>query len=128
MTASDIQRTLQQWTDAERTGDRDALDALLADDFAGIGPVGFVLTKTAWLDRLGPDLRYEQLDLDEISSRTYGDTTIVIGHQHAAGEARGNPLPPDTRVSFVIARVDDAGQRIAGIHYSFMAPAPGGGQ
>ena len=116
-----ITTMLDAWKDAERTGDADRLGELLTDDFVGIGPVGFMLPKDAWVGRLGPDLRYDHLDLDEVSVRTNGDTSIVVAHQHAAGEARGNPVPPDTRVSFVV--VPDGGQpRIAGIQYSFIAP------
>jgi ketosteroid isomerase-like protein len=123
MTTAAIDTMLDTWKEAERTGDAEQLAELLTDDFVGIGPVGFVLPKDAWLDRLGPDLRYDRLDLDEISARTNGDTTIVVAHQHAGGVARGNPVPPDTRVSFVV--VPDAGQpRIAGIQYSFIAPVP----
>ena len=116
-----ITTLLDTWTDAERTGDADRLAPLLTDDFVGSGPVGFMLPKDAWLARLGPDLRYDDLELDEVSARTNGETTIVVAHQHAKGEARGNPVPPDTRVSFVV--VPDAGEpRIAGIQYSFIMP------
>ncbi len=117
---------LRKWSDAERTGDRDGLDALLAEDFLGIGPVGFVLPKQAWLDRFGPDLRYERLELDEITARDYGDTTVVVARQHASGEAHGNPVPADTRVSFVVVPNEVGGERrIAGLQYSFMAPSGG---
>ena len=123
---TDISDLLARWTDAERTGDRDHLDDLLTEDFVGIGPVGFTLPKPAWLDRFGPDLRYDRLELDEITSRDYGDTTVVVARQHAAGEARGNPVPGDTRVSFVLVPDDgDDRRRIAGIQYSFMAPTGG---
>jgi ketosteroid isomerase-like protein len=125
MTPNELQVMLDRWTDAERNGDREALDALLTDDFVGIGPVGFMLAKTAWLNRLGPNLRYERLELDEITSRSYADAAVVVARQHAAGEARGNPLPADTRVSFVVVRDGGDERRIAGIQYSFMTPAPG---
>jgi hypothetical protein len=42
---------LRAWNDAEARGDPAALDALLADDFRGDGPEGFVLEKESWLDR-----------------------------------------------------------------------------
>ena len=45
-----IDDVLTSWVDAERRGDAHALDALLTDDFVGIGPVGFVLSKAAWVD------------------------------------------------------------------------------
>ena len=121
--SNDIDQLLTTWTDAERTGDRPALDGLLTSDFVGIGPVGFMLPKDAWLARFGPDLRYDSLDLDEVSTRRYGDAAVVVARQHAAGQARGNPVPPDTRVSFVVVPGAGGRQQIAGIQYSFMAPA-----
>ena len=125
MTTTDVRQLLRRWTDAERDGDRDGLGGLLTEDFVGIGPVGFMLPKSAWLDRFGPELRYDRLELDEITSRDYGATSVVVARQHATGEARGNPLPADTRVSFVVVPAADGRQQIAGIQYSFMA-APAG--
>ncbi|MGD9998171.1 MAG: nuclear transport factor 2 family protein [Ilumatobacteraceae bacterium] len=125
MTTTDFHDIVDRWTAAERDGDRDGLDALLTDDFVGIGPVGFMLPKPAWLARFGPDLRYEHLELDEITARDYGDATVVVARQHATGEARGNPVPGDTRVSFVVVPAEGGQRRIAGIQYSFMAPVGG---
>jgi hypothetical protein len=99
---------------------------MLADDFVGIGPVGFMLPRDAWLERLGPDLRYDNLDLDDVSIREYDGAAIVVARQHAVGVARGHPVPADTRVSFVVVPGDN-GPRIAGIQYSLMAP-PGAPQ
>ena len=124
----DISELLSAWTESERTGDAEHLDQLLTDDFVGIGPVGFVLPKDAWLSRFEHGLHYEQLALDEVSTRRYGGTAVVVARQHAVGEHQGSPTPPDTRVSFAIVPADGAGLRIAGIQYSFMAPAPGTSQ
>ena len=126
MTDIDVDDLLERWTDAERTGDRERLETLLAQDFVGIGPVGFVLPKAAWLDRLGPELHYEHLELTEVTSRHYGQTSIVVAHQHAVGEARGNQVPGDTRVSFVIVPSGGGDSRqIAAMQYSFMAAHQG---
>jgi hypothetical protein len=38
---------LTAWAESERDADVQRLDTLLAEDFAGIGPVGFVLDKKA---------------------------------------------------------------------------------
>jgi hypothetical protein len=125
MTTTDVRDVLRRWSDAERDGDRDGLDHLLTADFVGIGPVGYVLPRSAWLDRLGPDLRYDHLELDEITSRDYGETSVVVARQHVIGDARGNPLPVDTRVSFVVVPGADGRQQIADIQYSFMAGPAG---
>ncbi len=127
MTA-DINDVLTTWTTAERTGDATTLDTLLADEFVGIGPVGFVLDKSLWVGRFEHGLRYEQLDLDELAVHRHGDTAVVVAHQHAVGDAGGTPVPPDTRVSFVIVTSGDGEPKIAGMQYSFIGPPLGGPQ
>jgi ketosteroid isomerase-like protein len=121
-----INDVLSAWSTAERTGDTRALESLLADDFVGVGPVGFVLDKSGWVGRFEHGLRYEQLDLDELAIRHHGDTAVVVAHQHAVGDAGGTPVPTDTRVSFTV--VTDAGGEptIAGMQYSFIGPPLGG--
>jgi ketosteroid isomerase-like protein len=107
------------WAESERTGDTDTLDALMTDDFVGIGPVGFVLDKAAWLARFEQGLSYDELSFDDVSIHRHGGAAIAVAHQHAVGIARGNPTPPDTRVTLTI--VDDGGAaRVAGVQYSFL--------
>ena len=114
-----LETLLSTWATTERTGDVAGMDALLADDFVGIGPVGFVLDKAAWLARFDGGLHYDDLSLDEVSIHRHGDAAIAVAHQHAVGTARGNPTPPDTRVAFTIVR-DGSELRIAGVQYSFL--------
>ena len=121
---NDIDHLLDTWTGAERAGDTTTLDDLLADDFVGIGPVGFVLDKPAWLGRFEHGLRYEQLMLDEVSIHDHGDAALVVAHQYAVGDHAGNPTPPDTRVSFTVV-ADQGDLRIAGMQYSFISPPLG---
>ena len=102
---TDINEVLSKWTNAERSGDARTLDALLADEFVGIGPVGFVLDKPMWIRRFEHGLRYEQLDIDQLAIHNHGTTAVVVAHQHAVGDAGGTPVPTDTRVSFTIVTV-----------------------
>lgn len=120
----DIDQLLTTWADAERSGDATTLDEILTDDFVGIGPVGFVLDKPAWLTRFDNGLRYEELQLDEVTVRRHGDAALVVAHQHAVGSHAGNPTPPETRVSFT-AVTDGGAMRIAGVQYSFIGPPLG---
>jgi hypothetical protein len=58
-TINTLDAFLDGWTTAERHEDAAATARLLTDDFVGIGPVGFVLDKAAWLRRYGEGLSYD---------------------------------------------------------------------
>ena len=120
-----IQTFLDQWSAAEHTGDTGRLDALLAGDFAGIGPLGFTLPKQAWLARhRSGDLRYDSFDLTEVQTRVYGQAAVVTARTNSPGSYLGHPIPEATRATLVL--VSDAGTwRLAAIHLSFIAGTPG---
>jgi ketosteroid isomerase-like protein len=120
-----VDELLTAWADSERAADIDRLDALLTEDFVGIGPVGFVLDKQAWLGRFDLGLGYERLELDEVVTHHHGSTALVVAHQHADGHAGPNPTPRDLRVSFTVVPDGEEGPRIAGMQYSFIGmPGP----
>ncbi len=121
----DLETLLTTWADAERAGDAAATERLLTDDFVGIGPVGFQLPKPAWLQRLAAgDLHYDELDLDEVTTRRYGDCAVTTARWNARGTARGHPVPEATRVTLVAVNTD-GDWRLASIHFSFIAGTPG---
>ena len=50
MTASDdVLDLVQRWAAAEQQNDAGPLEGLLAEGFAGVGPLGFALTREQWL-------------------------------------------------------------------------------
>ena len=115
---------LADWAAAEHAGDTGALDALLTDDFVGIGPLGFSLPKPQWLARHGQSLHYEAFDVDETQVRTYGDVAVVTARDTQRGTAFGNPIPEALRATHVLVRRGD-GWRLALIQMSFIAGTPG---
>jgi ketosteroid isomerase-like protein len=125
MNTTHIDTLLERWTDAERRGDDNALDRLLADDFVGVGPVGFVLDRTTWLARFGTGLTYDDLHLDDIAVHDHEHTAIAVAHQHATGHIGDTATPPDTRVLFTLVTHADGQPRIAAMQYSFIGPALG---
>ena len=122
-----IDTLLGEWTTAELTADTSRLSALLAEDFYGVGPLGFVLPRSAWLARHSPgQMTYESFGLDEIQTHQLGDTVLVTARNDTRGTYQGHPVPGAVRATLVIARVGgDAAWRIAAIHMSFIAGTTG---
>src|SRR5215831_21306987 len=91
------------WANAELRGDTTLLDRLLADDYIGIGPLGFMLTKQEWLARHDAgDLKYEAFKLDEVKVRVYNtDAAVLTGRQTQQGAYRGNNIPSQFRIALV---------------------------
>src|SRR5215469_16917003 len=98
----EVARLADAWASAELQGDTAFLERTLADDFVGVGPLGFLLTRQEWLARLqSGDLKYTAHTLDEVKVRAYNDAAIVIGrltkgrglswqpHQHAVAHYAG---------------------------------------
>jgi ketosteroid isomerase-like protein len=119
-----IHAFLSQWTAAERAGDAETLATLLTDDFYGVGPLGFVLPRPAWLDRHHQGLAYEQFGLEEIQIRLYGDVAVVTARNNTRGTYRGQPVPEALRVTLVILPNSEA-LRLVAVHMSFIAGTEG---
>lgn len=118
----DLERRL---ADAERRGDVDALAELAVDDFTLVGPLGFVLDRTAWLDRYrSGDLRTPELSWEEVEIRQYGDAAIEIGRHTQRAFYRDQLVEGSYRGTHVLVR-SGGGWRLAGIHLSPIA-TPGG--
>jgi ketosteroid isomerase-like protein len=122
---TEIDEFLTAWTDAERSGDSSSLERLLTDDFLGVGPLGFVLPKGAWLARFAGGLAYESFELDEIQSRLHGDAALITARQHGRGTIQGSPLPFEAVRSTLTAVRTDERWQMGGIHMSFIAGTPG---
>ena len=76
----------EDWAAAELRGDTAFLGEILADDFVGVGPRGFTLTRDQWLSRHeAGSLRYEAFGLDEVRVRLFGDAAITVCRQSARG-------------------------------------------
>lgn len=121
---NDIEKLGQEWAAAEQAGDVAALSSLLTDDFVGIGPLGFLLTRQQWLTRhQSGDLIYHAVNLDEITVRVYDGAAILTGRQVQKAAYRGNPVDAELRATLVF--VDQRGQwRLAGLHFSPIGQPP----
>jgi uncharacterized protein DUF4440 len=74
------------WVAAEASGYAANIDQLISDDFTGVGPLGFVLTRAEWLDRHASGaLRYSALRLEEPQVREHGEHAVVVALQTGEG-------------------------------------------
>ncbi len=81
-----VEKLAEEWAAAGLRGDTYSLAEILADDFVGVGPRGFTLTKGQWLSRHDTgSLGYEAFGLDEMEVRSYGDAAVMVCRQSAEG-------------------------------------------
>ncbi len=105
-TEQEILRQADAWANAELRGDTTFLESILVDDYIGIGPLGFMLTKQEWLARhQSGELKYESFNLDEVQVRVYNDdAAILTGRQVQNGAYRGNSIQAQFRTTLVFVR------------------------
>jgi ketosteroid isomerase-like protein len=120
-----IDAFLSEWTMAEQAGDTTILDQQLTADFYGVGPLGFILPRAAWLARHGQgDLAYAAFSLEEQQSRVLGPVAVVTARNNTRGTYRGHQIPEAGRATLILTR--DAGSwKLAVIHMSFIAGTQG---
>lgn len=98
----EIVRLADAWANAELRSDTAFLERLLAEDFIGVGPLGFLLTKQQWLARhQSGDMKYEVHTLDEVRVRAYSEAAIVIGRLTQQATYQGNPINAQMRTTLV---------------------------
>lgn len=80
----DINTLLRQFTEAQKNYDAGKLDEILAPDYVEISPAGEVDSRAKVLGFYAPERKSAQqgemlsYGLDEITSRIYGDTAIIV--------------------------------------------------
>jgi ketosteroid isomerase-like protein len=114
---------VSEWAAAEKRGDGDYLETALTDDFVGVGPAGFMLTKEQWLGRFAGGLSYDSFAIEEVDVRLYEGAAVVTGRQKQAGSFQGNDVGGEFRATLVL--VEGEGRwLLAGWHASPIAGVP----
>ncbi|MFE9367987.1 nuclear transport factor 2 family protein [Streptomyces sp. NPDC006978] len=117
---------VQEWSTAEEQGDHRALDDLLAKDFVGVGPRGFVRSREEWLARYSTStVRNSSFEVSDLRIRCYGETAVVVAaqtQQSVNGEADASGA---FRFTLIVVR-EDGWLQLAGLHLSPNAVPAGG--
>lgn len=98
---------VRDWTAAEADNDAGRLDGLLTDDFAGVGPFGFVLGREQWLERFRKGLANRSFTVEEPQVRDYGGAAVVTGVPAQETTLKGEDKSDRFRVSLVAVHAAD---------------------
>ena len=92
------------------SGNAQALDELLADDFVMVGiTCGSEIPKAALLVVMScGQLKFHAMEPSEVRVRLYGDTAVVTGRTQIGGQCGDDPFHADTRYTHVYVRHQDA--------------------
>jgi catechol 2,3-dioxygenase-like lactoylglutathione lyase family enzyme len=100
----EIREVANDWATAEIDGDLGRLDELLVEEFRGIGPLGFVLDKAAWLGRFAGGLHNQALSFVDLQVRSHGLSAVVVGVLDQQATFKDIDSSGRYRISFVAVR------------------------
>lgn len=123
MSAATPQELVRSWERAEAAADAGALAGMLAEDFRGVGPFGFVLDRDQWLVRYQDGLSVASFALSDVEIREHGPLAVALAVQTQSMTYRGRPSEGRFRASLLMHRVDPAWQ-VLGVQLS--GPMPDG--
>jgi ketosteroid isomerase-like protein len=98
---------VQHWAAAEQQNDAGLVDGVLAEDFAGVGPLGFVLTREQWLVRFASGLVNRSFAIEDTQVRGYGSAAVVVGVLAQETSWQGGDNSGRFRVTLVAVRSGD---------------------
>jgi ketosteroid isomerase-like protein len=125
-----LERIGEEWAAAELHGDTANLARLLAEDFAAVGPRGFVLNKEQWLSRHDSgSLTYEAFGWDEVNVRVHGNMAVMVGRETARAVYEDGDVRHEIQDQFrtTLIFVEEQGRwLLLGLHLSPIAGPPAG--
>lgn len=125
----EINTLLRQFTEAQKNYDAARLDEILAPDYVEISPAGEVDPRAKVLGFYAPEKKRERAgelvsyELDEINTRIYGDTAIVVARlPFTMKSPDGQTMSRALRCTFV-CRKTRGKWRIASAQYTGIRPS-----
>jgi hypothetical protein len=95
-------------------GNTTALDPMTADDYTVINISGQPLTKAQLFEAIkSGELKYDQLENDEIRVRVYGDTAVLSGRTTQKGQFKGKDISGQIRFTRVYVKQHGKWQAVA---------------
>jgi ketosteroid isomerase-like protein len=126
-TPDEVVDLVHRWADAEQHNDAEALEALLAVDFVGVGPLGFVLTRDQWLRRFGDGLKNQAFTVEQPQVHDHGGAAVVVGEQAQQTSWQGRDNSGRFRVTLAAIHLAE-GWRLASVHIGPLSTPPGPGE
>lgn len=117
----EVKRLERAWLDAYEKHDLKAMEAIVADDFTITFPDGRIQTKPQILaslkqSRSSPPLRFYT---EEVQSRIYGDTVILIGRVITEWQQKGVSMKEENRYTDTYVKRSGRWQVVAS-HLSYV--------
>lgn len=118
-----IEQLEQSWRTAQLSGDVDAMDKLLSEDYIGITMNGQVVTKVQQLDRIrNRSLILSKLELDDMKVKLIGNTAIVTSRAEIDGTNDGAPIHGTYRYMRVYSRLPSGTWKITNFEATRVGP------
>lgn len=97
----EVRKLERQWLDAYEQNNADAMDRIVADDFTITFPNGAIQTKPQLMGMIKAPRRAAQprmrFSTEDVQSRAYGDTVILIGRVITEYERDGKTVKEQSR-------------------------------
>ena len=111
----EVRKLERQWLDAYEQHDADAMNRIVADDFVITFPNGTQQTKPQLMSMIkspgsGPKMRFHT---EDVRSRSYGDTVILMGRVVTEYERDGKPVKEQSRYTDTYVRRNGRWQVVA---------------
>jgi uncharacterized protein (TIGR02246 family) len=116
-----INELIDKWAAAELAGDFGAYDELLAPEFRGVGPVGFVLNRDQWGSRHRRGLVNHEFRVEDREIRQFGDDSAVVTAVQTQKTTIGPGQENNGSFRIVVVVVREEGRWVIG-HVQFSGP------
>ena len=118
-----VEELEELWRRAQLTGDVEAMDKLLSDDYVGITMTGQVVTKIQQLDRMrNRTLAMTKLVLEDVKVKLIGTTAIVTSLAEVEGTTEGTPMQGKFRYTRVYSRLPSGTWKITNFEATRVGP------